>query len=59
MSRIHEALKKAEQERAMSQPPRMENMSTAAAEPLSDAEAVIAGASALAGMSAGSFLAVR
>jgi protein-tyrosine kinase len=53
MSRIHEALKKAEQERAMSQPPRMENMSTLAAEPLSDPEAVIAGASALAGVSAG------
>jgi protein-tyrosine kinase len=49
MSRIHEALKKAEQERAMLQPGSQVETAPAVVEPRIDPVAVMAGASALAG----------
>jgi protein-tyrosine kinase len=52
MSRIHEALKKAEQERAMAQPSRMDTMSAVLTEPVADPAGVIASASVLAGANA-------
>src|SRR5689334_20451809 len=49
MSRIHEALKKAEQERALSQPAGRVETARSVLEPLADPTAVITGASVLAG----------
>lgn len=50
MSRIHEALKKAEQERAQSQPAGRVETARSVLEPLADPTAVIAGTSMLAGV---------
>src|SRR5438105_5318562 len=53
MSRIHEALKKAEQERAMSQPAARGETAPAVLEPLSEPAGLIAAAVALSGVADG------